>query len=489
PSTGNWILAQDLLPDGGFSSYYFNATAIYDNITRAVTVNNATQTVTFHLLKPDPAFLTYIADDLPIEDYNWIAAHGGGITFTPQGFLNYEKYGNMASYNTYLEYHEMGSGPYMLDKYLVGQEVILVPNPNFVPIPGIFGFDHKVNNTVNILYEKDPSTVYLYASSGMADIISGLPPYYYSTMEKLASQGKIRIATFLTTEIWFYNFNFVINETELSQLGSGFSIPKYYFSNPDVRRAFVDSYNYTEFINDILGNQKYGADFGFNYCGVIPKGMPGYVPPSNLSNVPTYNLTLAKEYMEKSGYYNTTVYFPIVVLAGDPIDFAGAQMWASNLAAMDPNIHAQPMYLPPATVAGYLVPGGNPMPIYYWGYAPDYMYPSDYFGPILKLGGFYPVGNQWNSTLMTIAGYPSEAQQFNEMQNLINAAESTGNITLSLKYFQQAQQIAINLTLFLYNYQANIIYYFSPSIHGISYENSPLLGGAQQLKYYFLTKS
>ncbi|MEM3714559.1 MAG: ABC transporter substrate-binding protein, partial [Nitrososphaeria archaeon] len=204
---------------------------------------------------------------------------------------------------------------------------------------------------------------------------------------------------------------------------------------------------------------------------------------------PTYNLTLAKEYMEKSGYYNTTVYFPIVVLAGDPIDFAGAQMWASNLAAMDPNIHAQPMYLPPATVAGYLVPGGNPMPIYYWGYAPDYMYPSDYFGPILKLGGFYPVGNQWNSTLMTIAGYPSEAQQFNEMQNLINAAESTGNITLSLKYFQQAQQIAINLTLFLYNYQANIIYYFSPSIHGISYENSPLLGGAQQLKYYFLTKS
>jgi len=488
PGTGDWIIAQDLLPNGGFAPSYFNATAIYDNITRAVTVNNATQSVTFHLLGPDPAFLTYIADDLPIEDYNWIAAHGAAITFTPQGFLSYEKYGNMVNYNTYLQYNEMGSGPYMIKEYLVGQEVLLTPNPNFVPIPGVIGLNKPVNNTIEIIYEKDPSTAYLYASNGLADIISGLPSYYALQMEKLSAEGKIRIATFPTTEIWFFNFNFVVNQTMLSSLGSGYTIPQYYFSNPDVRRAFADSYNYTEYVNDILGNQKYGIDFGFNYAGVIPKGMPGYVPPSNLSNVPTYNLTLAKQYMEASGYYNTSVVFPIVVLAGDPIDFAAVGMWAANLAQMDPNIHAEPMYLPTSTVAGYLVPGMNPMPIYYWGYAPDYMYPSDYVNPMLKLGGFYPVGNQWNSTLMIDAGYPEEAQQFNEMQNLINAAESTANETLALQEFDQAEQISINLTLLVYNYQVNMITYFSPYIHGISFENSPLLGGAQQLKYYYLIK-
>ncbi len=487
PGTGNWIIATDLLPAGGFAPSFFT-TAIYNNITSAITVNNATQTVTFHLLKPDPAFLTYCAEDLLIEDYNWLAAHGGGITFTPAGFLSYEKYGNLVTYNTYLQYNTMGSGPYMLKEYLIGQEIELVPNPDFVTIPGILGYSHPVNNTVNIIYEKDPATAYLYAANGLADIISGLPTYYYPQMAKLASEGKIQIVSYATTEIWFYNFNFVVNTTMLSALGTGFHIPTYYFSNPDVRRAFADSYNYTEYINDILGNSIYGADFGFSYCGVIPKGMPGYVPTANLSNVPTYNLTLAKSLMEASGYYNTSVNFPIVVLAGDPIDFAGAGMWAANLALMDPNIHAVPMYLPAATVAGYLVPGGDPMPIYYWGYAPDYMYPSDYMNPMLKLGGFYPVGNEWNSTLMASIGYTNESQQFNEMQNLINSAESTGNETLALQEFDQAQQISINLTLLVYNYQTNIIYFFSPSLHGLSLLNSPVIGGAQQLKFFFITK-
>jgi ABC-type transport system substrate-binding protein len=487
PSTGNWIIATDLLPDGGYAPS-FVTTAIYNNITSAVSVNNTTQAVTFHLLQPDPAFLAYCAQDLLIEDYNWVSTNGGGITFTPAGFLSYEKNGNMVNYNSYLQYNTMGSGPYMQKEYVIGQQIVLVPNPNFVTIPGSAGYTQPVNNTITFIYEKDASTAYLFAANGLADIIWGLPTYYYTDMTKLVSAGKIQIVTYATTEIWFYNFNFAVNTTDLSALGSQYTIPPYYFSNPDVRRAFADAYNYTEFINQLLGNAVYGADFGFNYCGVIPKGMPGYVPTSELYNVPSYNLTLAKQCMEASGYYNTTVNLPIVVLAGDPIDFAGANMWAASLASMDPHIHASALYLLASTVAGYLVPGGDPMPIYYWGYAPDYMYPSDYMNPMLKLGGFYPVGNEWNSSLMASLGYTNESQQFNEMQSLIDSGESTSNITLAIQDFDQAQQISINLTLLLYNYQTNNIYYFSPSLHGISLENSPLLGGAEQLKLFFLTK-
>ncbi|MEM0502226.1 MAG: PKD domain-containing protein, partial [Thermoplasmata archaeon] len=65
PGTPDWILAQDLLPGGGFlPGLYSNGTALYQNITRAITYNNQTQSITFHLLKPDPAFLDYVADPL-----------------------------------------------------------------------------------------------------------------------------------------------------------------------------------------------------------------------------------------------------------------------------------------------------------------------------------------------------------------------------------------------------------------------------------------
>jgi hypothetical protein len=72
PGTPDWIIAQDLLPGGGFAPGLFkNGTALYSNITRALTYDNVTQSITFHLLKPDPAFLYYLADPLgaSIQDY------------------------------------------------------------------------------------------------------------------------------------------------------------------------------------------------------------------------------------------------------------------------------------------------------------------------------------------------------------------------------------------------------------------------------------
>jgi ABC-type transport system substrate-binding protein len=487
PGTGDWILAQDLLPGGGYGSWFFNGTELYDNITSAIKVNNSTQSVTFHLRFADPAFLAYVADQLPIEDYSWLSAHGGGISFSPQGFLKYESYGNLIDYNTYLQYNEMGSGPFILETYLIGQEAVLAPNPKFVPIQGVPGLNHPANLTVNILYEKDPSTAFLYATTGLGNIVSGLPSYDNVQLEQLQQQGKIKIVAYNTTSLTMFAFNFNINQSMLSGLGSGYNIPEYYFSNPYVREAFAYSFNHTEFINDIVGNQKYGADFGFSFAGVIPKGMPGFVTSSNMSNVPTYNLTLAKSFMEKSGYYNTSVNFPIIVWAGNSIVYAGVGMWAQALSQMDPNIHVTPQYLLFSQVATYRVPNANPMPIFMAAYAPDYMYPSDYINPFLKLGRPNPVGAEWNSTSMANLGFTNESKQFSLMESLINSAESTANETKAIQEFDQAQQISVNLTLYVSVYQQNIVTYFSPFIKGVSMENSPLLGGSYEMDYYYLS--
>jgi len=498
PGTAGWILAQDLLPYGG---YYFNstgalvATNTYQNITKAITVDNATQSITFHLLKPDPAFLDYIADPMGggIMDWNWLVQHGAGITFTPTGFQAYMAQGNEQDYNNYIRYNAMGSGPYMIQSYLSGQSIVLVPNPNYTPIPGYPGYNATPTEKVYIQWVKDPETALLMMKSGQSDITEGLPTTDYPTVAALQSQGKVDIYSFPTLSVFFFNFNWNINESMMhSAYGSSYSIPYNYFTNPYVRAAFAAAFNYTNYINNLVGNAIYHADFAFHYVGIIPKGMPGYVNTTWLqehgATIPVYNLTLAKQYMEESGVYNESVSFPIVIYAGDPVDYAAAGMWAANLSAIDPNIHAVPVYQPFATSIGYMVANMDPMPIYLLGWAPDYPYPSDYVNAMYLQGGTYASANGWNYTNLMNAGWTQEAQEWQNMTNLILKADSTTNVTQSLMYYDEAEVIAVNLNLYVYTEQQNGFWYYAPYMHGVQYEENAMIGGGGDTLYFYLTK-
>jgi ABC-type oligopeptide transport system substrate-binding subunit len=273
-----------------------------------------------------------------------------------------------------------------------------------------------------------------------------------------------------------------------SALGSQYNIPYNYFQNLYVRKAFAYSFNYSNFINKILGNQIYGGNFGFHYTGMIIKGLPGYLPSNQLQNVPYYNLSLAKKYMIESGLYNLSVNFPIVIYGGDTIDYTAAQMWAQNLSAVDPNIHATPMYLPIYTVSGFLAPNVNPMPISMGFWAPDYPYPYDYIYNLYTSNGYFPIGDGWNTSNLLSSGYTQEAAEFQEMVNLINLGHNTINYTLAIKDFQMAQQIAINLTLYVYTDQLNEIWIYAPWIEGVQYEENPMIGGMGDTLYYYLIK-
>ncbi|MEM4110522.1 MAG: ABC transporter substrate-binding protein, partial [Thermoplasmata archaeon] len=192
--------------------------------------------------------------------------------------------------------------------------------------------------------------------------------------------------------------------------------------------------------------------------------------------------------MMESGMYNTSVNIPIIVYASDPIDYAAASMWASNLTKMDPNIHATPIYQAFATTIGYMVPGQNPMPIYLLGWIADYPYPSDYVNAMYLENGTYPAANGWNYTNLVSWGYTQEAQEWKNMTDLILKADSTANVTLAIKYFDQAEQIAVNLTLYVYTYQANGFWFYAPWIHGVEYEENPMIGGGGDTLYFYLTK-
>ncbi|MGC8691794.1 MAG: ABC transporter substrate-binding protein [Thermoplasmata archaeon] len=490
PSNPGWILGQDLLPDGGWG------TNTYQNITAAMTVNNATDSITFHLLKADPAFLEYVADPLGagIVDYNWLVQHGAGITFTPQGFSAYVNEGNPSDYNTYVRDNAMGSGPYMIQTYLVGQSIILAPNPNYTPIPGIPGYNKAPTDKVYIQWVKDPETALLMMKSGQSDITEGLPPTYYPTVQSLQAQGKVNIYSFPSLSIFFWVFNWNINISVLhTAIGNNYNLPSHYFANPYVRAAFADAFNYTNYMNNLVGNAIYHANFGFHYVGIIPEGMPGYVSQQWLAahgaTIPQFNLTEAKKLMMESGYYNTTVNIPIIVQAGDPTDFAAAGMLGQNLSQVDPNIHITPVYETWASLIGWLAaPLQNPLTINMLGWAPDFPYPSDYVNAMYLENGTYPGAYGWNYTNLMTWGYTQEAQEWENMTNLIHAAESTANETLALQDFDLAEVIAVNLNLYIYTEQTNQFWFYAPYLHGVQYEENPLYGGGGDTLYFYLTK-
>jgi len=295
--------------------------------------------------------------------------------------------------------------------------------------------------------------------------VVGLPSNYMPLLENMESIGQANLYTFPTTAEFFFVFTLNTNTQLLKQINPSYSIPSYYFANQLVRKAFAYAFNYSEYINDIVGNAKYHFDFGSLYCGAIVKGLDIYIPESNLTGCPTYNLTYAKQLMEESGFYNMKVNFPIIVSSGDTVDFTAAEMWAQALNEMDPNINAQPLYEPFSTIISYMIPGENPMALYYLGWISGYPTASFAADSIYLASGAYPSPDGWNITyLNNLSAYFNktgntnvgamiwqEAQEFQEMNNVLQEADKAdlaGNVTQAISLYKQAEQMAINLYMF-----------------------------------------
>lgn len=468
----------------------------YHAIMNAVTYSNSSNTVTFRFVKSITPQLFFDVMPTNILDSRWLEQIGAGIMFSPAGFYAYQNQANSGSYNLKVQYDPVASGPYMIQSYTPGQSITLVPNPGF---PGISGVP-AVNDTVVIQWIRDPETAFNLFRSGQADIVSWLlggagtgVPAFTPQIKQQVANGQAKVYQFPGVNAWFYGYNLAVNETALkTDFGSQYHIPSAYFANLDVRKAFAYAFNYTNYIDVIQGNAKYGIDFGDGYAGLIAHGVPGYVPESQFLNTPTYNLTYAKQLMLESGEYNVSINIPIVLLPGDPVNFAGAQMWAGAINSIDPNIVMTPMY---ASSVGadlvYQTPGVNPMPIYDWSDfgGPDPSFPVDYG---YKEGGGGTAPNGWSVGYLNSTGHPDQAVLYAQMNSLIAQADSTTNATLAAQDYQQMEQIAVELYMYVYTVIPSQFWVVKPYMTGyqgqISYQMNPVFGGSEIGQYYWWVK-
>lgn len=504
--TNDWITSQFLVPgvQNGTATVYANNT--WKAAMESVTYDNASNTVTFHLNAPTPPALLFeaVADIIgggAVLDAKY--AISVGSDFNEANWSSFETQANSGSYNTMMQWSPVGSGPYMIKSYTPGQSLEFVPNPYYNGVPGI----PKPNAIVVIDWVKTPDTALLMLQDGQADIVGGyigLPPSDFPAVQKLQSQGLVNIYSFPTLADYWFAFNIKINkDLEATQLGSQFNEPSNYFADLPTRFAWINSFDYQGYLDNILGNKKYGATFGIGYKGTIPPGIPYYVPPDQLGGLPTQNLDAARGNFSLSAWHDRKITLPIALLVGDSVTLAAAEEWASMLSQISGgNITATPVQLQHPLQLGDIVPDMNPQGVYFQSWELDYPYPSDPLAGDLQQGGFFTGGNDW--TVSNFASLPppnphglvqvngslyTQAQVYAWLNGNITLGNGSVDPAVIQKAYKTVEQLEIAMGLYAYVVIPNQIFYFRSWLHGYQYNENPIQpAGGGGLLYFWLAK-
>ncbi len=506
PFPNGWIISQFFVP-GTFIAGLPDAATTFSTVNDAITVDNATQTVSFHLISPAPPLLfdQVVADPLgaSVVDHLWLESVGPKLTWTPAGFVAYEDYSFIQNYVGAWRNGAIGSGPFAIDYVANPDSVVLKPNPMFKPTIGVPAPTVK---KVVLQYVADPSTRELSLESGQADI-AGIPSSHFDVVKRLQGLGLIQVQFMPTLNLFWWNFNLEIYQSAVGSTANpyGNQVPPDFFVDLNMRKAFAYAYNYGQYFDQILGNKVFNATFGIPFNGIVPKGMIGY---EDLSSKNVFSMALAQ------GYYNQTQWVAdhgwatsgftvaINVETADTVDRAEAAAWAQNIESLAPGITVlvKPISFEEEIVNS--VPHLNPMGIYFLGWLPDYPFPTDYTLPMLLPadspvtsttpdGGTYPNANGYN--IQYLAADPNGTNQVTNSTNIrnwildsINPPNAT-NVPQVVLDSQQAQRAFADLWYYVPAFQQFAFFAFRTWITGMANEQNPTLGGADLL-YNLITK-
>ncbi len=511
PGTPGWIQGQYLLPGDIYSSNTFY------NITNNMTVNNASNSITFHFQTPMPAALVFEILDTSgswITSAQWLAEHGANITWTPQGFENYKVQGNSNHYNAYIEGHILADGPYKVSYITPSSQVVLVANPSFTS-PGPWYPKPSINEII-INYISQPEQAYLAVKAGQAQGTS-IPTANWAYVQSLNSSGAAKSYGFPSLGIYWYSFNANVNMSILTKnYVSSANMPGNMFSDLNARKAFSYAFNYNDYLNNLVGNAIYHSIFGQKFAGALPQGMLYAQTLSDLNNsgaaVPYYSPSFAKQYWDyflnssfsssitMSGgnamYNGKQVVVPVFIRLGNPSDFGMFPIWADEVQNVT-GVKIVQVPVPAPEVVANRVQGQNPMPIALNDWYPDYPYPTDYLAPIaLPTNGSTFIGPSsftpyWiNGGAGNTYNNQTEANILSGMVSDYNNGSTAASSSTAQFWFQKMNEQFVNMTLIVPLQQKYQWRQISPKIDptGINtYEKNIMVAGDNIMLYTYLS--
>lgn len=516
PTTPAYIQAPLMLPGN-----YLKTNTFY-NITNNMTVNNNTNSITFHFQQPESTNLVFQTFDnygSQITSAAWLQAHGAGITWSPKGFLNYEQQGDAPHYNTYVENHVLSDGPYKIAYIIPGSQIVLVSNPNFVS-PGPWFPKAKIGKVV-IDYVSSPSTISVMLQSNQSQ--SGqIPTSDWQSVINMENQGKVKVLSLTTPAITWFNFNSNVNMTFLKKsYASKANLPFNLFTDHNVRKTFAYSFDYNYYLSHQLGNPAYpNLSVGKRFAGFLENGMGFAQNISDLNkttggNVPYFNLQLAKQYWDQfmssaaakvniknvSGtieYNGNPLDIPVFVLKSDFSTPIAISTWQTNLQKVIPGVVLTIVKVTFPEWLGLSVNGQNPMTIYPGNWIPSLTTPSSNLGPLAYpsaslsfqtfMSPFWMGGG--NSSMPNDLGNSTQKQQLVVMQDYYNNATASSNQAVREKYFHMMNAQLVNMTMDIYLYQSVVNRVVSTHISSQSitqWNDNPLLAGTGSYFYNYLS--
>jgi peptide/nickel transport system substrate-binding protein len=269
-SNGNTMNASDV-------KYSFNRVLIVNSpdsgvawiLSQCMDTNSTTvidpYTVQIKLTKTYGGFLALLAFTVAsVVDQETVDAHGGIVADTD---------------NEWMKENAVGTGPYMLNHWTHNSEVVLDKNPSYWG-----GWEGSHVDTVVVKSADEASTRVLALDNGDAD-------FAYIPFENIVDiQGKPGVAIVQDPS---YNVVLGLFNTKSDNK---------FMADPAVRRALSYAFNYQSAIDDAFNGHLYRLP------GCIPKGMPYYDTQNGGVPVYDYNLAMADQILNESGYLRDTPY-------------------------------------------------------------------------------------------------------------------------------------------------------------------------------------
>jgi peptide/nickel transport system substrate-binding protein len=519
PGDPGWIIAHALLPAPSIYGPFNNS---FYWVHHAITWNNATQSVTFHLLPAVPTWLPntsavyagvnygVLNQSYPVHnfganayflqlisgptagdimDYNWLVQHGAAPA---NNSASYSAFANPSNgpgvsgyFNTYIQYNTLGTGPYELKLYEPSQEVILTANPYYHQTPGLLP-PSKLIPEVVIEYLSQETTAQQQFASGQAQFAEGAYPVDATPLLlNLVNSGVAGMTSVGQLATFSFFINFAINITGAQIYDSQTNIPAGFFANLNVRKAFYYAFNQTYWID--VANSNSGITFAENLSGIIPRGMPEY--PANLSaQAPeVYNLTLAKYYWSLTPYAKNgaKLYIPLFNTLGNPTVDEMYSVYEQALSAMsNGQIVATTYDITFSQELAYtsVGPGQNPMPIYFLGWIDDYPDASDFVAPFYQPYGIYtyPDGIIQTNPYFNPSTNPNQWANITMIWNYLNLAEESTNQSLVDLYYYLAEKIAMSQYLYIGIMQplAYLVYSTTINPNSLALTENPVVGAS-----------
>lgn len=378
----------------------------WSEIQQAISIDNSSNTVSFHLQSQDAAFVSSIAQVIfGVYDANYAITHGSwkpGQNVTGTTDPKMQSGANM-----------IGSGPFSLGQYVTGQKYVLNRNNNYWRGPA------KIQSMV-VQYVPEWSTRLLMVQNGQADATEASPDVASQVMNQ-PGLSLFQAANSGFTEAIFMNVNLSLSDQPAGTSG----VTANWLSDVHLRQAFAYAFPYQQYIQQA-------------YLGYANKST-GYIPPGELgytSSYPyTYNLTKATQEFKQAWGGQTwqngfTITFGYQQFQQGPGLIAG-QLLAQSLQQINPKFHLNIQLGNWPTLLGW------PLFMAVDQNGPDPSFMGDVYA---SFGTFPSYDHYYNSTIQNLivqaqsVADPVQRQQLYSQINTLIAADMPAILTVYWPY-------------------------------------------------------